>query len=150
MTSDVIERRTRACHLPYRPKSVDDGSKEMTMINAATIAARYIEVWNETDTSRRQALLTEHWAADALYVDPLMKGHERAEISRLIGAAQERFPGFRFALEGDADGYGDRVRFSWRFGPDSEPDMIMGTDFALIENGQLKQVTGFLDKVPAA
>jgi hypothetical protein len=27
--------------------------------------------------------------------------------------------------------------------------MIQGTDFALVENGRLRSVIGFLDKVPA-
>jgi hypothetical protein len=67
----------------------------------------------------------------------------------MIGAVQERFPGFLFALDGRVDGYGDHVRFSWKLGPPGESDMIKGTDFVLLEAGRLKAVTGFLDKVPA-
>ncbi len=119
------------------------------MTEAATIAQHYIAAWNETDAGRRRALLAKTWAENATYVDPLAQGRGHDEIDALIGAVQARFPGFRFTLSGKADGYGDKVRFSWALGPDGEKDMIMGTDFAVVEGGRLKSVTGFLDKVPA-
>jgi hypothetical protein len=46
-------------------------------------------------------------------------------------------------------GHADKLRFSWALGPASESDMIQGTDFAVVENGLLRSVIGFLDKVPA-
>jgi hypothetical protein len=43
------------------------------------------------------------------------------------------------------------VRFSWSLGPGDCVDApIEGTDFAVIENGLIKAITGFLDKVPTA
>jgi hypothetical protein len=120
------------------------------MTDANQIAERYIAVWNETDPARRSAMLAKGWSADATYADPLMKGEGHEEIGALIGAVQERFPGFRFALDDRVDSHGDNIRFSWSLGPDSDPQMIKGTDFAIIEDGRLKSVTGFLDKVPAA
>jgi SnoaL-like domain len=122
---------------------------EIDMTDAAYIADRYIEVWNETDLVRRNALLADGWCEDATYVDPLMRGDGRDRIGALIGGVHERFPGFRFTLDGCVDGYGDKIRFSWALGPEAEPDMIKGTDFAEIEDGRLKSVIGFLDKVPA-
>jgi hypothetical protein len=119
------------------------------MTDANQIADRYIAVWNETDPARRNAMLAKDWSADATYADPLMKGEGHAEIGALIGAVQQRFPGFRFALNGRVDSHGDNVRFSWALGPQSDPEMIKGTDFATTEDGRLKSVIGFLDKVPA-
>lgn len=119
------------------------------MIEPATIAEHYIAVWNELDSGRRRALLASTWTEHATYVDPLAQGRGHDEIDALIGAVQARFPGFRFTLSGKADGYGDKVRFSWALGPDSDKEMIKGTDFATLEGGRLKSVTGFLDKVPA-
>jgi hypothetical protein len=119
------------------------------MTDPLAIANRYIALWNETDPARRRALLAEGWTENAAYVDPLAKGDGHEEISALIGAVQQRFPGFSFALAGRADGYADKLRFSWVLGPASEADMVQGTDFALVENGRLRSVTGFLDKVPA-
>jgi len=120
----------------------------MQMTNASQIVERYIDVWNETDPARRNVMLAKGWSEDASYIDPVMKGEGHQEISELIGAVHERFPGFRFALDGRVDSHGDRIRFSWALGPESDPEMIKGTDFATTEDGLLKSVTGFLDKVP--
>jgi SnoaL-like domain len=119
------------------------------MTDPVAIANRYIALWNEADPARRRALLAEGWTENAAYVDPLAKGHGHEEINALIGAVQQRFPGFLFTLAGRAEGYADKLRFSWALGPASEADMIKGTDFALVEDGRLRSVTGFLDKVPA-
>ena len=120
------------------------------MFDATQLAHNYIAVWNETDSARRRALLAEGWAGDAGYVDPMAQAEGHEQISGMIDAVQRRFPGFRFALDGKVDSHGDRVRFSWTLGPDSEPDMIRGTDFAIVEHGRLKSITGFLDRVPAS
>ena len=119
------------------------------MTDATQIANHYIAVWNETDPALRRALLAADWTENATYVDPLMTAEGLEQIGALVGAVHERFPGFRFALSGGVDGYADKIRFSWALGPESEPDMIKGSDFALVEGGRLKSVIGFLDKVPA-
>jgi len=119
------------------------------MTDAAQIAQRYIDSWNETDATRRANLLTALWTEDARYVDPMMAGEGRGQIDALIAGIHQQFPGFRFALAGKPDGYGDKVRFSWTLGPDGGEGLVEGTDFGVVENGRLRAVTGFLDKVPA-
>src|SRR5690606_18677217 len=120
------------------------------MTDANRIADRYIAVWNEADPTRRLTLLEQGWSPDASYVDPLMNGNGLKQIGDLIGAVHERFPGFRFQLDSQPDGYADKVRFSWMLGSAAEPDMIKGTDFVTVEDGRLKSVTGFIDKAPHA
>lgn len=114
------------------------------------IAAAYIASWNETDPVDRSALLAETFAPDASYVDPLMSAASIEEIDGLIAAVQQRFPGHRFALKGTADGYSDKVRFTWELGPEAAEALIEGTDFLTIADGKIKSVVGFLDKVPSA
>ena len=118
------------------------------IIDATPVAEHYIAVWNETDAERRLELLETHWTEDARYVDPLAQARGRPQISALVGGVQQRFPGFRFALKGQPDAHGDRLRFSWTLGPSGAEDLIEGTDFAQLEAGRLQSVTGFLDKVP--
>lgn len=112
------------------------------------IASRYIAAWNETDPTARRALIVQGWAEDAAYVDPLMAGRGHDEVDALIAGVHQRFPGFRFAVIGEADGFGDKVRFSWGLGPVGAEAPIKGTDFAVLEEGRLKSVTGFLDQIP--
>jgi SnoaL-like domain len=118
----------------------------MTGVN--TIANRYIELWNERTPSRRRAILSENWASDARYVDPLMSGAGYDGVDALVAGVQQRFPEFRFKLLGRADGFGDHVRFSWGLGPDGADAPIKGTDFAIVRDGRIESITGFLDQVP--
>lgn len=120
------------------------------MNDARTNAERYLAIWNETDATRRRALIAESWTEAATYIDPLMRGEGHEQINSLVEAVQTRFPGFRFELIGTADGYGDNLRFSWGLGPDNGEALIKGTDFAELEDGKLKSVRGFIDQLPEA
>ena len=118
------------------------------MSDAQQIAERYIALWNETDAGRRSALLGLHWAADALYVDPMGRAEGHAEIGQMIGAVQQRFPGFRFTLTRPADGHGEHVRFAWSLGPAGTEAPIEGSDVLILDGGRILRVIGFLDKCP--
>jgi SnoaL-like protein len=118
----------------------------MTDVNS--IASRYIDLWNERSPARRRAILSENWANDARYVDPLMSGDGHDGVDALVAGVQQRFPEFRFKLLGTPNGFGDHVRFSWGLGPDGADSPIKGTDFAVVSNGLIKSITGFLDQVP--
>ncbi|QKC80624.1 nuclear transport factor 2 family protein [Mesorhizobium sp. NZP2077] len=119
----------------------------MTDLNK--IAEGYITAWNESDASRRAELLTATFTEDVSYRDPLMQGDGHEGVAALIDAVQQRLAGFRFSLKGAPDGFADKIRFSWNLGPEGVPSVIEGTDIGIIENGRLKSVTGFLDKIPA-
>jgi hypothetical protein len=113
-----------------------------------TIASRYINLWNERAADRRREILKQNWTDDAKYVDPLMSGDGHDGVDALIAGVQQRFPDFRFQLIGEPNGFGDHVRFSWGLGPDGADGPIKGTDFALLREGRIRSVTGFLDQVP--
>ncbi len=123
------------------------------MTDANTIASRYIELWNERTQAKRRELLSRDWTADASYVDPLMRGDGLDGVDALIAGVQQRFPDFRFKLIGEPNGYGDNLRFclrfSWGLGPDGADSPIKGTDFAMLKDGRIRSITGFLDQVPA-
>jgi hypothetical protein len=123
---------------------------EVRMSDHLQLPSRYIALWNEADGARRRSLLAEDWAADATYADPLVQRAGHAEIDALIGAVQQRFPGFHFALDGRVDGHGDHLRFSWTLAPEGGEPVVKGTDFALVESGRFKAVTGFIDQAPGA
>lgn len=118
------------------------------MSDLKTIAEGYIAAWNETDAARRATLIAAAFTADIRYRDPLMQGDGHAGIDALITAIHQRFPGFRFSLKGEPDGFAENIRFSWGLGPDSGDASIEGTDFAVIADGRMAFVTGFLDTLP--
>ena len=119
------------------------------MTGLKTIAENYIAAWNEADPATREALLAAAFTADVSYRDPIMQGDGHSGIAALIDGVKTQFPGFLFSLKGEPDGFGDAIRFSWNLGPAGHESVIEGTDIGVIEDGRLKSVTGFLDKVPA-
>ncbi|MGH6712740.1 MAG: nuclear transport factor 2 family protein [Bradyrhizobium sp.] len=119
------------------------------MTDPKIIASRYIELWNERAPARRREILAANWAKDASYVDPLMSGDGHDGVDALIAGVQQRFPDFKFKLIGEPNGYGDHVRFCWGLGPDGADSPIKGTDFAVLSQGRILSITGFLDQVPA-
>jgi hypothetical protein len=106
----------------------------------------YIEMWNEPDADQRRALVVQTLTGDAAYLDPLMSGEGTEEITAMIGAAQQQYPGHRFALVSGPDAHHDNVRFTWSLTPrDGEP-IAKGVDFAEVaQDGRLCRVTGFIE-----
>lgn len=119
------------------------------MSQHAELAAGYIAAWNQTDAGSRKRLIAKTFADAVSYRDPIMQGDGHDGLDQLIAGVHQRFPGFRFALKGDAQGFGDILRFSWTLGPDGAEAPIEGTDYVVLEEGKIARVTGFLDKVPA-
>jgi hypothetical protein len=116
--------------------------------DARTIAACYIELWNEKAADRRRGILAANWASDAIYIDPLMRSDGHDGIDAMIAGVQQRFPDFSFTLIGEPNGYGDHIRFSWGLGPVGVDSPIKGTDFAVVRDGRIQSITGFLDQIP--
>ncbi|MFT3692501.1 MAG: alpha/beta fold hydrolase [Kofleriaceae bacterium] len=106
------------------------------------IVDRYLATWNETDPTRRAALLAQTFTPDARYVDPLaaVAGHD--QLSALIGAVQAKFPGLAFTQRGGVDTHNNLARFSWSLGPAG------GTDIVTLDGDRIANVVGFLDHVP--
>ncbi|WP_236793152.1 nuclear transport factor 2 family protein [Amycolatopsis sp. GM8] len=119
------------------------------MTEYTAVASRYLDVWNETDPEKRRGLVEEVFARDATYTDPLgaVAGHEG--IDGFVAGAQQQFAGLRFDLGGVVDGHHDLARFTWHLGPAGAPEPVaIGFDVVRVEGGKIKQVLGFLDKMP--
>lgn len=120
----------------------------MTPINDAVVA--YIAAWNEPDAARRASLVARAWNENGSYLDAHRAGTGHAQIAAMIGAVQERFPGYRFRLSSGIEAHHNQVRFSWIAGgtPDS-PLYFGGTDFGDVgADGRFRSVTGFTDAMP--
>ncbi|MET8911854.1 nuclear transport factor 2 family protein [Micromonospora sp. NPDC004551] len=110
---------------------------------------KYLAAWNTTDPTARRALIDEVWTTDGTYTDPLAAVAGRDQIDALIAAVQQQFAGLEFRLAGPVDAHHDLARFTWHLGPrDAEP-IVVGFDVAVITDGRVATVHGFLDRVPA-
>ncbi len=113
------------------------------------VIARYLACWNETDPAARRKLIGETWAEDASYTDPLAEARGRDAIDATIAAVQGQFPGFVFTLAGPVDAHHRQARFTWGLGPDGTEPLVIGFDVAVTDDdGKIRAVLGFLDKVP--
>ncbi|MDT4927066.1 MAG: hypothetical protein QOG01_4779 [Pseudonocardiales bacterium] len=109
----------------------------------------YLACWNETDAAARRALLAQHWTEDATYVDPVVEVAGRDALHATIGAVQQQFPGFVFTQAGPLDAHHGQARFTWGLGPTDAEPIVIGFDVVLTaEDGRIKTVLGFLDRVP--
>ncbi|MFJ6213366.1 nuclear transport factor 2 family protein [Streptomyces sp. NPDC092296] len=120
------------------------------MSDLKDLVTRYLAVWNEPDPTRREQAISELWAEDGTYTDPLADVAGRAGIAAVIAGAREQFPGFSFRLAGEVDANHHIARFQWELVPDGGGEApVVGFDVAVAaEDGRLRAVYGFLDRVP--
>jgi SnoaL-like domain len=118
---------------------------------AATVDL-YLSLWNESSKENRQKGITEIFTSDATYTDPLadVAGHDG--IDAVIAGVQSQFPGFTFKLLGSVDSNHNIARFQWEMVPDAGGESpVIGFDVAALnEDGKIRGIYGFLDKVPSA
>ncbi|MGV9348604.1 nuclear transport factor 2 family protein [Streptomyces spiralis] len=114
-------------------------------------AARYLEAWNAKGAEALGKAVAAAWAPDGSYTDPLadVSGHE--QITGLITAAQQQFPGFVFRLTGTVDGHHDTARFAWELVSEVDGSApVAGFDVITLDGeDRIRTVLGFLDRVPA-
>ncbi len=121
------------------------------MSDVTATVSTYIDLWNETSGEARMKGIKETFTADATYTDPLadVAGHDG--IDALIAGVQGQFPGFIFKLLGAVDSNHNIARFQWElFPPEGGESAVIGSDIAVLaEDGRIRNIYGFLDKVPS-
>ncbi|WP_333772198.1 nuclear transport factor 2 family protein [Streptomyces sp. IBSBF 3136] len=113
--------------------------------------ARYLEAWNTGEPEALAKAVAAAWTPDGSYTDPLVdvRGHE--QIAAVIAGAHQQFPGFSFRPYGAVDGHHDTARFGWELVNDADGSApVAGFDVITLDGeGRIRQVLGFLDRVPA-
>ena len=121
------------------------------MTDYDTAVARYFEAWNATGPEALAKAVAAAWTEDGSYTDPLadVRGHE--QLAAVVAGAHEQFPGFAFRKLGSVDGHHDTARFSWELvAPDGSAPVAGFDVIPLAEDGRIRSVLGFLDRVPTA
>lgn len=113
--------------------------------------ARYFEAWNTTEEGALGKAVAAAFDEEATYTDPLVEvaGHEG--LAAAIAGAHAQFPGFVFRALGEVDGHHDIARFGWELvsGADGTAPVAGFDVVRLGEDGRIRSVLGFLDRVPA-
>lgn len=121
------------------------------MTDTTALVQRYLTAWNAESAESRAATVAEVWAEDGGYTDPLVSVRGRDQIAAVLAGARDQFPGFVFRLAGDVDAHHDTARFTWELVPAAGGEaLVVGFDVvSLDKSGQIRDVYGFLDKVPS-
>ncbi|WP_446221685.1 nuclear transport factor 2 family protein [Nocardia sp. IBHARD005] len=113
-----------------------------------TVVAQYLEAWNTREPAARRCAVARLFTPQARYVDPLVAVTGHAELEAAIAGVQSQFPDWTFTLAGPVDAHHDQVRFTWGLGPADAPAVVIGFDVAVLAEGRIDSVYGFLDQVP--
>ena len=113
--------------------------------------ARYFEAWNAGEPEALAKAVAAAWSVEGTYTDPLASVTGHTEIAGLIAGAHKQFPGFAFRPLGAVDGHHNTARFSWELVSEADGSApVAGFDvITLDEDGRIRSVLGFLDRVPA-
>jgi hypothetical protein len=119
------------------------------MTDYQALAQDYLAVWNEPDADARTGAAAALFSDDVAYTDPLADVRGRDGLDAVVSGVHAQFPGWRFRPLGPVDGHGGQVRFGWELGPEGAEAPVAGFDVAVLgEDGRIRQVLGFLDRVP--
>jgi hypothetical protein len=116
------------------------------------LVERYLAAWNASTDADRATAVAEVWAEDGGYTDPLVSVRGRSAVADVLAGARAQFPGFEFRLAGPVDAHHDTARFTWELVPAAGGEsLVVGFDVIAVDGaGKLRDVYGFLDKVPSA
>ncbi|MBJ6637445.1 nuclear transport factor 2 family protein [Streptomyces sp. DHE7-1] len=121
-------------------------------VNYESAVARYFEAWNAVEPKALRKAVAAAWTEDGGYTDPMaeVRGHEG--VAAVIAAVHEQFPGFVFRPHGAVDGHHDTARFGWELVNEKDGSApVAGFDVVTLDGeGRIRQVLGFLDRVPPA
>ena len=103
-------------------------------------------VFNERDTSKRAAAVSELFADEPVLNEPDNVVRGREAISAVAGALLERFgPTFRFTPASVAVGHHQMAALRWTAGPEHGPVAVTGTDVAEVIDGRISRLWVLLD-----
>jgi hypothetical protein len=115
----------------------------------ATIVDTYFGMWNEPDPTQRAELIERAWTSEGRYVDPVQEAQGHAQLSDMVAAIHERFPGQRFRRLSGIDAHHDQLRFAWELAAPDGAVTVAGVDVGVLaDDGRLMSITGFFGDVP--
>ena len=107
------------------------------MLDAQTLADRYVAAWNERDAGRRRKAIAALWAPDGQRPGGA-RAREYGVLGRRLPGSHERHVGHdgaRFRAARNARRLSDVVTFRWEMlPPDSETVLESGLEFLIVDD----------------
>jgi len=113
----------------------------------ALLGGNLARVFNERDSVRREAAISELFATNPIMYEPDNVVEGRAAISAVAGALLEQFgPNFSFTPIGNAVGHHGMGVLHWEAGPQGGPVAVTGADVAEVVDGRISRLWVLLNK----
>ena len=113
------------------------------------VVTGYCAAWNESDATRREALLRDVWDTEGEYSDPTpvtLKG--RAALSLHIAGFLKQFAGGSIRCSAPQVHY-QSGRFTWQIFAANGSPVAGGMDYAeFAPDGRLRRIVGFFGALP--
>jgi hypothetical protein len=140
-TMDAMIVATNGQTSAVQPKTRTNQAGE-NMMDAQTLADRYVAVWNETDEGSRRAAIAALWVPDGQHYVQGQQAQGHGALEKRIRGSHEknvRDNGNRFRAASDARRLHDVVTFHWEMLPaGSETVLARGLEFLIVrDDGQI-------------
>ena len=104
------------------------------MLDAQTLADRYVAAWNERDADRRRKAIAALWAPDGQRPGGARAARDFGLPGRRLAGSRDRQDGARFRAARNARRLSDVVTFRWEMLPlDSEIVLKSGLEFLVVD-----------------
>jgi hypothetical protein len=114
--------------------------------NIEELVDRYFISLNDPDDRRRRDLIKQVWAEKGKFgVVPLIEGDGLAAIDEVTKGGMTKFPGATVRRTSKIDGAGNYYRWNFTVSQADGKPIASGVDFAVIIDGKLQSVIGFID-----
>jgi hypothetical protein len=119
--------------------------------DVTTSVDAYFEMWNEQDADKRADAIERAWTSEGAYVDPLQQATGPDELSAMVAAVHQQFPGQRFRRTTGIDAHHNLIRFGWELIAPDGTTTVAGLDVGIVsDDGRLSRIAGFMGELPAA
>jgi catechol 2,3-dioxygenase-like lactoylglutathione lyase family enzyme len=112
-----------------------------------SLAIRQVQVWNDTNENSRLLKVKAIYQDHVVFYDHETVLSGLANLNKRITILQHKNVNFKFSLV-KIDNTNNMIRYYWNYGPPSNPKLIAGMDLIILENGKIRSLSVFLDRLP--
>ncbi|WP_207531598.1 VOC family protein [Desertivirga arenae] len=118
----------------------------LTEQQARQLVQAHLKLWNEKDSDKRSSYIKEVYSDELEMVDRHFILRGLNDVNDFIEKLHQLHPDYQFREAKTFSSHNNIIRVYWRFGNDSQPNIIEGMDLFVIENGLVKKLYVFVDK----
>ena len=121
-------------------------SQSLSQTEANALVTRHLQIWNQLDDTKRNALLPQTYASDFEMVDRHFVVDNFTKLNGFVDELHRKSPGYVFTPAKPVVAHHNLIRLYWQCGPASNPKALTGMDLFVVENGKVQKLYIFVDE----